>query len=765
MTSGQKIAFSLLTTIILVAGFALTARTTNLFKILDDRYYSQVQVNEKNAELNRLSQSVDLYIQKVLEKIENSYIKEGCIRSYMDQNPSEALQQERRNLTAQLFSDIPSLSGIRLIDKNGKSLHYSSYDYDVLKVNGSYKTYKNYPDVVKDASELEYNLINVDEGNHERKVLVDAEKNRLIISMPFYWIGDIYSASMLFYFNFSKIEQELINAKELSLNQSLTLCSYNLKGGFVLNLPNINQEEFFEPVSQKWQEKRSVTSPEKILQSKNNKDWLMLSSSDGKYLLAAGVYPSETFTLPKEFIYLLYVCVTITLFLISFLLFSLKRSSEAVLKKRIKKIQFGVIKEFLDNKEKVEWNAVVNQLKSRKDDLSSDIYSSLGVHSKKEKKHLEEFLEKSWKEIFEVLEGSAPKNTVTSEQAQGGQTGQSGQSDAAAPQFAGITMEQLRSMLEEVLQETSLNINLSNANIKSQPAVKTAPLTEVEDVEEVEELDDVEEVEEVEELDDVEEVEELADDVEELDDAEEVEEVEELTDDVEELDDAEEVEEVEELADDVEKLDDVEEVEELADDVEELDDVEEVEEVEEPEITYNPVKLSEYEPEAEEVSEEELETLEAVDDVQISAFDSPFAVPEVKPISEYDNDSKDSYIKSDKFATCDNLFSDEICLGAEYTVAQTEYIPVDFTVYSLPGVKSDKDEEKSEEVKEEPVKILKGKGLLAALSSIRESEEKLANCQPIVEADGVFSISENLRYNESNLDKSFQTLVHSVLKQ
>lgn len=705
MTSGQKIAFSLLTTIILVAGFALTARTTNLFKILDDRYYSQVQVNEKNAELNRLSQSVDLYIQKVLEKIENSYIKEGCIRSYMDQNPSEALQQERRNLTAQLFSDIPSLSGIRLIDKNGKSLHYSSYDYDVLKVNGSYKTYKNYPDVVKDASELEYNLINVDEGNHERKVLVDAEKNRLIISMPFYWIGDIYSASMLFYFNFSKIEQELINAKELSLNQSLTLCSYNLKGGFVLNLPNINQEEFFEPVSQKWQEKRSVTSPEKILQSKNNKDWLMLSSSDGKYLLAAGVYPSETFTLPKEFIYLLYVCVTITLFLISFLLFSLKRSSEAVLKKRIKKIQFGVIKEFLDNKEKVEWNAVLNQLKSRKDDLSSDIYSSLGVHSKKEKKHLEEFLEKSWKEIFEVLEGSAPKNTVTPEQAQGGQ---SGQSDAAAPQFAGITMEQLRSMLEEVLQETSLNINLSNANIKSQPAVKAAPLTEVEDVEEVEELDDVEEVEE---------------------------------------------------------LDDVEEFEELTDDVEELDDVEEVEEVEEPGITYNPVKLSEYEPEAEEVSEEELETLEAVDDVQISAFDSPFAVPEVKPISEYDNDSKDSYIKSDKFATCDNLFSDEICLGAEYTVAQTEYIPVDFTVYSLPGVNSDKDEEKSEEVKEEPVKILKGKGLLAALSSIRESEEKLANCQPIVESDGVFSISENLRYNESNLDKSFQTLVHSVLKQ
>jgi len=696
MTSGQKIAFSLLTTIILVAGFALTARTTNLFKILDDRYYSQVQVNEKNAELNRLSQSVDLYIQKVLEKIENSYIKEGCIRSYMDQNPSEALQQERRNLTAQLFSDIPSLSGIRLIDKNGKSLHYSSYDYDVLKVNGSYKTYKNYPDVVKDASELEYNLINVDEGNHERKVLVDAEKKRLIISMPFYWIGDIYSASMLFYFNFSKIEQELINAKELSLNQSLTLCSYNLKGGFVLNLPNINQEEFFEPVSQKWQEKRSVTSPEKILQSKNNKDWLMLSSSDGKYLLAAGVYPSETFTLPKEFIYLLYVCVTITLFLISFLLFSLKRSSEAVLKKRIKKIQFGVIKEFLDNKEKVEWNAVVNQLKSRKDDLSSDIYSSLGVHSKKEKKHLEEFLEKSWKEIFEVLEGSAPKNTVTSEQAQGGQTGQSGQSDAAAPQFAGITMEQLRSMLEEVLQETSLNINLSNANIKSQSAVKAAPPTEVEDVEEVEELDDVEEVEE---------------------------------------------------------LDDVEEVEELTDDVEE------------PEITYNPVKLSEYEPEAEEVSEEELETLEAVDDVQVSAFDSPFAVPEVKPISEYDNDSKDSYIKSDKFATCDNLFSDELCLGAEYTVAQTEYIPVDFTVYSLPGVQSDKDEEKIEEVKEEPVKILKGKGLLAALSSIRESEEKLANSQPIVEADGVFSISENLRYNESNLDKSFQTLVHSVLKQ
>ena len=415
MTSGQKIAFSLLTTIILVAGFVVTAQSTKLFKLIDDRYYSQSRVTEKNEHLNSVAQSLDSYITNVLnqlEKGENAYVKQDCIRSYMDQNPSEALQQERRNLTAQLFNDIPSLSGIRLVDKNGKSLHYSSYDNDILKINGSYKTYKNYPDVVKDSDELDFNQIKLNENDPSHKVLLDSPKNRIIVAVPFEWINQIYSATMFFYFNFKDVEQELINQKIISYGENLKLVSEGFAGGIIIDLPNASQSEFLEPVTNQWRKTTSLKSPEKILEMNDGRFWLMLSNDDCKYAAVAGVYPSDTFQLPVEMIYVIYGSVAITIFLLSFLLFSFNRNSETVIKKRLKKIQYGIIKEYLDNKEKIEWSSVVKQLKTRKDDLSGDIYSSLGVHSKKQKKHLDEFLEKSWAEIFQVLEGTkAPAST------------------------------------------------------------------------------------------------------------------------------------------------------------------------------------------------------------------------------------------------------------------------------------------------------------------------------------------------------------------
>ena len=70
MTSGQKIAFSLLiaigTFVVFVLGFQ-----SKLFKELETKFYTQSKIEENTRLLNKLSESCDVYISEILNQIEN----------------------------------------------------------------------------------------------------------------------------------------------------------------------------------------------------------------------------------------------------------------------------------------------------------------------------------------------------------------------------------------------------------------------------------------------------------------------------------------------------------------------------------------------------------------------------------------------------------------------------------------------------------------------------------------------------------------------
>ena len=150
MTSVQKIALSFLMTLVLFAGFLLTFNSY-LFDFLEAKFYSQARILEKTEELNQISQSYDEYFSNFLSSINdnyNSWTNLSSVRSYYEPNPSEVNVAGRRIATEKLFSLYNALNGIRLIDKNGRNVHFSSFDdTDILKQSGISKTYKNYPDI------------------------------------------------------------------------------------------------------------------------------------------------------------------------------------------------------------------------------------------------------------------------------------------------------------------------------------------------------------------------------------------------------------------------------------------------------------------------------------------------------------------------------------------------------------------------------------------------------------------------------------------
>ena len=757
MTSGQKIAFSLLAALALFAVFVLSFNST-LFKELETRFYAQAKIEENTGQLDKISESCDSYISEILslvEKGDNAWTKNASVRSYYVQNPSESEVNQRRRLTENLFAQIPSLTGIRIVDKNGRNVHYSSFDdTDLLKQNGISKIYKNYNDIVKDAGEIDFELLQKITSETKAVLLCDEDQNRLILSVPFCWVDGIYSGIALFYLNLYEIDKELISREVISIGQSLTLYSdesYN--GGFVLNLPHGSKTDFKQPFLSYWKSRSEALSrgsdsaqqPEKLLAMPDGRFYVSLSSNRIGKIRVSAVYTSDVFELSTEIRLLVYICIFISILLIVFLIFSFFRDPLVTLKKRIKKLQLGIIENYLDGKEKREWSDLARQLRQRRNDLSDEIIKSLHVHSKKRRKEISEYLEKNWDEIFAIFEtkaGVSPEPAASS-------------GNAGAAELTGASIAEIRRMLEEVLQNRNIVVPVAATAAAAGTAVAVAKAAPVPApaVDEVEDLDDVEEIDEAEELDEVEEVEE----VEELaEDVEEAEEVEELAEDVEEAEEVEDLaEDVEEAAEDIEEaeeVDEVEDVEEL-DEPEEIDDVEELDEVEE---------LEELE-ELDELEEIEPAPAPAARSNSFDNFIKTLAVPqkEYKP-------SNETYFVSENFPNVENVFAEELKLGNyDLVSSHRDAVSIAPEIYPLPPYEAV--EELTEEV---PSYLVEPDFSMTDFADnlsqeVPELDSALAIPKgpdnAIVEKDGVFSISEDLEYTDVVQDQAFKQLVDSIL--
>ena len=732
MTSGQKIAFSLLVAMGLFAVFVLSLNS-KLFNELETRFYTQSKIEQNTGQLDRVSEGCDSYITKILnltEKGENAWVKNASVRSFYVQNASESDVMTRRRLTEQLFAEIPALSGIRIVDKNGRNLHYSSFDdTDLLKQSGITKIYKNYNDITKDADEIPFEQLSKLVSETKSVLLFDQSRNRIVLSVPFCWVDGIYSGVSLFYLSINEIEKELNASDIIPIGQNaLIISDSDFSGGLVLNIPYGEKKSFEEPVKQYWKKHISAQQPEKLLEMPDGRFYLALSSNRNGKIQVSAVYPSNLFELSKEIRILIYICIFISILLIVFLIFSFFRDPVVTLQKRIKKIQLGLIENYIDGKEKREWGDIARQLRGRKNDLSTEIIRSLHVHSKKRRDELSEYLDKNWDEIFSIFETKA-----------GTSSGASGAVGAAGTaELTGTSIAEIRRMLEEVLQSRSFAVPAAAT------PVSVAPAEDVDELEEVEEL--AEDAEELEEPEEIEDVEELAEDVEDLD------EVEELAEEVEDLD------EVEELAEDAEEID---EVEELTEEVEETDDVEELT------------------GEAEEVEEDadELEVFEEyVEPAPFNAFMANLAQTkkEYKP-------SNDTYFASDKFATVENLYAEELKLGNfDDVINKTKTSPLEIKFFPIPAYSKDEIIEETEipEISENTDKSESVEELTEEVPSYLDEPDfsmigfgdnyaqeipELEAANAIVEEDGVYSIAENLEYTNVVQDPEFKELVDSIL--
>ncbi|MBQ9630800.1 MAG: hypothetical protein IJR49_04365, partial [Treponema sp.] len=341
MTSGQKTIASLIFSIIIFACFVI-ASFAGLFSKVETRFYEPIKISSIQKQLDTISEKSENYINSHIEKFASEYLVQSSIASYASQQANDDDVKMRTQITGNLFSTTSALDGIRLIDSNGRNVHFSTYQNDILRENASLKMYKNYSDLQSPSGKNEFSFSSISTDSNDAKtscrITYDGSEKRILLSFPFYDSYNAYRGTIIFYLSSDDFARTLLAQNIISVNDSCTLISNSngTIGGFVFGMPVVGRDILEKEILEHWQKNSAgptrilAIAPDESSENKNdnhsqNTYWILISSTQAKVAKISGVYNESTFVMNKTLQTLLQVCAFVTLFLIIFMLFNIRQ--------------------------------------------------------------------------------------------------------------------------------------------------------------------------------------------------------------------------------------------------------------------------------------------------------------------------------------------------------------------------------------------------------------------------------------------------------
>ncbi|MBP3772203.1 MAG: hypothetical protein J6I53_05865 [Treponema sp.] len=659
MTSGQKVAFSLLISVLAFCAFAVVA-FSGLFDLLEVNFYQPVVQEVKQKKIEEIAAAQNEYFQTLMKRFD-AFSLSSDVKTYALSRPDDVAVRERERLRSELVTSTAALSGIRIVDDNGRNIYFSTYSSDIIsdKKGISYRNY-NASDELNYDSVRSKNLFQASSEDRCR-IIKDGQNKRIIFSLPFYNPENEYKGSILFYCNPLHFSQFLYNRNLIDVKGFAELVTAPMDsdkfvdgfGGFVFGLPNYGQESIKSEILEKW---RAGDDTFWKLQPVENPDQAAAPDKSGFYDMDAFLgrvksnslcafsyrharedfgfitllYGENELKFPPYIRVLLLATAFVTLYLAIFLILSFKHDDVVIIRDKIRRYE----SEFFIGYKKNGGNRDGAYLLEQKEILEKRILKSLGKRGEKHAAEFKAIFESSWQEFSAQFIG-APAVTAN-----------------LGPAFNAAELKEIvRSSLEDILENGKIQINAAtvissseqkeiqnpDSPVEAAPAKVSTEVTEAEDAEEIEEVseaEDAEEIEEVAEAEDAEEIEEVA----EAEDAEEIEEIPEAEDaeEIEEVAEAEDAEKIEEIpeAEDAEELEEVAEAEE-ADEIEEIPEAEDAEEIEEVAEAEDAEEIEEIEEVAEAEDAEEIdEVAEAEDAEEIEEVTEAEDAEEIEEVAE-----------------------------------------------------------------------------------------------------------------------------------
>ena len=554
MTSSQKFSVSLLISVLIFAFFSVIT-LSGQFDSIEAKFYQPAVRKPIEQKIRELSEQEKQYNQILFERFA-SFASDDAVLSFTKSVSSDEEVKSRASACAKIFSSSPYLQGIRIVDSNGRKIHYSSFGSDKKKQNERSTVYEDYSNFVKNGQEVEFELLDCKNGR-KFKIFNDFEKKRIIYSLPF--IGKDNSgkisqpADVFFYCGTEDFVRFLYSKNKISLSEK-DGAEYLFTGdsnfaGYIFGLPYSNSEllgnglealrenvrkkvlnlaedrrtELFEQnvyltgtyllLDKTEESSEQIDSEKKEFSTDNageNKEPLsanynfavftkIVDLGEENFSFLCFVYDGGMFKISLELRILLLALVFLTLFLTIFLILNLKRDDLSIIKARINHFQ----KIFAESYEKSNERLPDEELQKRKNELKEEIKKSLGRLGKKYPAEIDALFENGWTEFFKTaIFSDLPKNSQI-------------------PESVKIDSAELKNVLEEILGSGQLDIKVKNQESAKKRDVQESA-NDVEPIDEAESADEIEPVEEVESADEIEPVEEAENE----DDAEPVDEIE-----------------------------------------------------------------------------------------------------------------------------------------------------------------------------------------------------------------------------------------------
>lgn len=461
MSSGPKIALSLLISVLIFAGCVFLSIAGG-FKLIEVQFYQPRVIANANDRLSSIEKAYGEYSSN-LDNEFRKFLSEKSVKTFIERAPEKEAMNERGKLSALLYQKISGLNGMRLIENDGIHIHFSTFGEDTLTETSSLISYKNYTD----ANKIPFTLLEASDGEKQTKIYFDSIKNELVFSYPFYDNYTAYRGTFIFYVLGDDFTQYLIDRELVSLNARGTVCSPN---GFVFDLPITGRELLMKEIEQRWS--RKIQNVEQLVQSDTKSENIFIITQGNDRIKIGEIRTQDAFEFSDIEKLLLLICLFITLYLIIFLLFNIRHDDMVIVCRRLRKFQYELLKEYIDRKDSMDWKTLSKEIAHRKNDVNSEIKKSLGRRGKKHSKEVDELLEDLWTDVMSAMGGNV-------------------------------------SVVRQVVSSNPIAVASTE---------KTAAADNIEELEEVSDADEVEELEEIPDADEVEELEEIpdADEVEEI---------------------------------------------------------------------------------------------------------------------------------------------------------------------------------------------------------------------------------------------------------
>ena len=497
MKSRTKAAVSLLIATIFFAGI-FAASSFGLFSNVENKIYEPARLSSIQKKLDAIAGCSNEYISNLLCEFgvkNGGFMANPALPSFFLREPSDFVLKDFQFLKA----NVPSLEGIRVVDKDGKRVYFSSFKND-YKIEGRYRIYSDYNSLKTRTfrDELDFSLVNgfgKNRINNECTIVFDGNDERLVFSYPFFEKEN--EAVVIFYVNAFEFTSELYKKNLISINEKLTLISSEdgTVGGFVFGMPSVGQSVVAPEILKQWQAKdfskvkeivvsqsvaqsfgitvRAKTEKEEknsIKEPKNYVSFSLITSKTGQFAKISGLYSSDILIMPLYIKIVLLICAFITACLVILIAFSLKKDDDVVIFNKIKKIQLSLLNNYFEKD--YDRKKIVALIEEQKDFLSAEIKKSLGKRGRKLGKQLDFLLGQSWEDILRIFKGDK------------------------MPSLSSADMNELRCMFEEIVSsaivKTDSVSNQANSHIekKLEPNLKNSEnIEELENLEVVEELD------------------------------------------------------------------------------------------------------------------------------------------------------------------------------------------------------------------------------------------------------------------------------------